>query len=187
MAFQVEDGTGLDNATAYLSVADYRAYHADRGLVIPSTGEGAQTDGEVQGYLVLATDYLDGLYGARARGIRLETDQSLVWPRLSAYDSEGVLIEGVPTKLEAATAEAAYLASQRTLIPNPPAAVSSTGAPTAQTPIVRTLERVENAVTEETEYAQPSSAATVGQSVPVYPKIDRLMRPLVHSVQAVRA
>lgn len=185
MAFVVETGEGLDTANSYLSVANYRAYHADRGLTLADSG--AQASALVQGYLVQATDYLDALYGERVRGTKLEDDQSLAFPRECLYDNAGVLIEGVPVAVEKATAEAAYLASQRTLVPNPPAPVSSTGTPEAVTPIVRKLERVEGAVTEETEYAQPAAAALPAGQLQVYPKVDRLMRPLLYPVGAVRA
>ncbi len=187
MAFTVEDGTGLDDANSFASVAEYRAYHLERGLTIPSSGPGAQTDAEVQGYLVLACDYLEALYAEDARGVKLEADQALAFPRDAAFDNSGNAIEGVPAKLKAANIEAAYLASQRTLIPNPPAPIDSTAAIAATGAITRKLERVDDVVTEETEYAQPVNGAALCAHPPKYPKIDGLMLGLLRPRCAVRA
>jgi len=57
MAFVVEDGTGLANATSYLSVADADAYFADRNN--PAAWRNAE-DAKATGTMVLANQPTDG-------------------------------------------------------------------------------------------------------------------------------
>lgn len=65
MAFIVEDGTGVLGATSYGTVQDFRDYHADRGVTLPSV-----LDSAVQALLVAATDYIDTRWGSRLLGLR---------------------------------------------------------------------------------------------------------------------
>lgn len=74
MAFVVEDGTGLSNATSYVTVQEYRDYYTDRG--IDKSGE---TDAQIQGYLVQATDFIDLEY--KFCGDKLVDTQALDFPR----------------------------------------------------------------------------------------------------------
>lgn len=91
MAFVVEDGTGLANATSYVSVQEYRDYFTDRGI-----DKSSEADADIQGYLVRATEYIDLNFSFC--GDPLTTTQALEFPRL--IDDVDV---GVPTKVKYAT------------------------------------------------------------------------------------
>ena len=115
MAFIVEDGTGLSNATSYLSVANFKTYHTDRG-----NDFAPYSDTSIEIALVLATDFVDRRYryvGIRATG----RDQAREWPRQSAYDPDDWLISSnsVPPEILDATAELGFIALGESLIPNP--------------------------------------------------------------------
>jgi len=101
MAFIVEDGTGKDDATSYLSVAGADTYHTEHGN--PSAWSSA-TDAVKEGALMQATRYLDGNFSWR--GTILVSDQALGWPRTGAVDDEGRDIDdaSVPMGVEEATA-----------------------------------------------------------------------------------
>ena len=103
MAFTVETGAGLASANSYLSVAGFKSYHDDRGV-----SYSAHPDLAIQGALVVATSYVDRRYfyvGIRrnARG------QALEWPRISAVDVDGRVIDAssVPPEVTGAVAELA--------------------------------------------------------------------------------
>lgn len=76
MSLIVEDGTGLEDAESYISVADADAYHEKRG----NTAWDVIDDKEA--LLRKATDFMLGRYRARWRGVRKTSTQSLDWPRL---------------------------------------------------------------------------------------------------------
>ena len=107
MAFVVENGTGISNANSYASVAYYRTYWTERGRDVS-----AQTEAQIQAYLIRATDFIEKTFGDRWRGTRSTIVQSLGFPR------EGVVIDGIslpsdmlPSSLLMATAEYGYRAS----------------------------------------------------------------------------
>lgn len=108
MALTVEDGTGLTNAQSYISVADADTYHTDRG----NTDWTSASSGEKETALVKATQWIDGKYRRRWRGIRSTAGQALTWPRSSVYDIDGFNVTGIPARLKYATAEAALLIVQ---------------------------------------------------------------------------
>lgn len=93
MAFVVEDGTGLSNSNSYVTVAEFREYCATREIDVV-----ADTDAEIQGNLVLATDYVDLTY--TFIGEATVDTQALQFPRTK--DDEDY---GVPTKVKSATIE----------------------------------------------------------------------------------
>lgn len=74
MTLIVEDGTGLPNAEAYISVADADAYHSAMG-----NAEWTGADAAKEAALRRATQYLDSHYKFRMQ--QLTTDQRLAWPR----------------------------------------------------------------------------------------------------------
>lgn len=111
---------GASNADSYASLADSNAYFSGRG-VTAWTG----TDSVKEAALRKATSYLDNAYRDRWRGVRLNEDQSLAWPRCDAatyrsdigittalFDSDGFEIptDAIPTAIQRATMEAALLA-----------------------------------------------------------------------------
>jgi hypothetical protein len=114
MAFLVEDGTGLATSNSYLSVADFKTFHTDRGTDISAFG-----DDEIQQGLVMATDFIDRRY--LYVGTRSNTrDQALEWPRVNGFDPDGNLIDSssVPIEVEHACAELGFTALSQSLMPN---------------------------------------------------------------------
>jgi hypothetical protein len=116
MAFTPETGVGLTTSNAYMTEAEYRAYHADRGTVVT-----AQLTAAVTAAIVRATDYVDKRFGRRFRGDKMSQQQALEWPRSDAYTDEDYLLTGVPVVLKRAIAEYALLSIQlgRDLAPVP--------------------------------------------------------------------
>ena len=115
MAFTVEDGTGLADANAYISVEDATLYHADRR----NDAWDAVDDSDRQVAIILATDYIDLVF--RFRGQRRTTTQALQWPRslITTRDMlDLVPDDAVPAEVEKATAELALAALDTDLLPN---------------------------------------------------------------------
>jgi hypothetical protein len=159
MAFVVESGTGLSNATSYVSVADADAYFLDRG----SSAWAALSNGEKEVALVQATSYVDAVNSFI--GTKSTSAQSLQWPRSSAYDRDGYLYEGIPSCLEHAIAEYALRASSTSLAPD--IEYSSTG--------ILTMEKSQvGPVMEEKRYSDQRTPA-----IREYPYADALLAPLV--------
>lgn len=105
MSLIVEDGTGLSTAESYISVADADTYIAAyKGA--DATWDAA-TDATKEVAARQATQYLDGFYSWK--GVTLTSTQALDWPRTGVYDERDVLIEGIPTDLENATAEVMFM------------------------------------------------------------------------------
>lgn len=170
MAFIVEDGNGLEDATSYLSVVDFKAYHDDRGNSYSSF-----TDPQIQQALVRSTDYIERRWGARFLGRREFEDQALSFPRVRLFDEEGRVVEGIPKRLEQATAEYALRALSITLLPDPE--IDATG--------VKVKESVEKVgpIEFRTEFAD-----TVGRTLlRPYPAADRLLLDYVASPGVIRA
>lgn len=111
---------GASNADSYASLADANAYFSDRG-VTAWTG----TDPTKEAALRKATAYLDNAYRGKWRGVRVNDDQALAWPRcnsetirtnttftIALIDDDGFEIptDAIPTAIARATMEAALLA-----------------------------------------------------------------------------
>lgn len=75
MAFVVEDGTGLADATSYVTVQEYRDYYTDRGI-----DKTSETDAQIQGYLVQGSEFINLTYSFC--GDVLVATQALQFPRL---------------------------------------------------------------------------------------------------------
>jgi hypothetical protein len=155
MAFVVEDGTGLSTSNSYQSVAGADAYFADRGDVVWV----ALTNAQKQAALVRATSYVDAVF--RFIGARGDTEQALQWPRVSAYDEDGYVIEGIPTCLKSACSEYALRSASAELAPDLEYAASGT----------LTMEKtIVGPVTEEKRYSGVSATA-----IRQYPLADALI------------
>lgn len=105
MALVVEDGSGMDDAESYGSVADCAAYATAHGLTFPST-ENAATESALR----RATAAIDALYRNRFPGTRTSgRSQALEWPRINATDNEGEIIasDEIPVEIVRACFEAA--------------------------------------------------------------------------------
>ena len=113
-SFVVEDGTGLDNATSYVSVANADDYFA---VDLNAAGWTALTTEQKELQLGWATRFLD--QKTTWKGSPATTVQALRWPRTGTYDRDGVAIGGsvVPDEVAAATCELA-----RWLLTNNPSA-----------------------------------------------------------------
>lgn len=115
--FIVEDGSGVTNANAYISLADAEEYHDDRGNT-PWTGVVDDTLKEQA--IVRASDYIDKRFGRRFRGWRSGSDQGLEWPRVDAYDNDDYQLTDVPKQILWAVSEYAMRAlSLNPLAPDP--------------------------------------------------------------------
>lgn len=118
MAFTPEDGTGVVGANAYITVAEFKAHHDDRG----QDYTGAADDDAIEVAIILATDYVDKRFGRRFRGWKESRQQGLEWPRSDAYDDDDYLLLDVPPELKKAVSEYALLVIQlgRNLAPPSP-------------------------------------------------------------------
>lgn len=118
VVFTVEDGTIIDGANSYVTVAyadDYLSIKAD------SSDWTALSDVVVQKYLMLATRVLD----QRAKfpnTVPTDTTQSLRWPRQGAYDRDGESIpdDVIPQQIQEATVEIAFNFFNNSVDPNNP-------------------------------------------------------------------
>lgn len=156
MPLVVEDGTGLETANSYVSVADADAYHTLRqnttwtDLAIAADKEAA---------LVKATDFLDERYGGSFKGRRKTDVQALGWPRSEVYDATGDAITGVPELVKRATYEAALRAVSGELNPD-----LDRGGLVKRTKVGDL----------EVEYADHAPGSTE------YRRIDEILRPYLH-------
>ncbi len=115
MAFVVETGAGLANATSYALEAEFTTYWTDRGNDDATNADSA----DVQVALILATDWVDLEH--RFRGFKKLNTQALEWPRegvLTRTELAEVLSTTVPVEIKNATIEAAALALTEELLPN---------------------------------------------------------------------
>lgn len=109
--FVVEDGTGLTDATAYISVDDFKQYWDNFGY-----DYSALDDSDISVLINKSTRVLDGRYLMMWPGARKVDDQSLAWPRLYADYVDGVDIDSdsVPPEIENAVCEFAYASASGT-------------------------------------------------------------------------
>lgn len=129
MAFVVEDDTGVKSANAYVSVQEFKDYHADRGNAL-SGGSGDQ-----QKAIVKATDYIDKRFGARFKGQKAYGDLNTARATLSLtsnpLDTETYTVGAVVYTMVAAPPASANQvqigASVQETIANLVAAINATG------------------------------------------------------------
>ncbi len=112
--FVVEDGTGLADANAYITVAEADQYHQNHGAPSDWTGMGS---GDKQRHIREATQYLDGYYRDRMRGVKATQTQRLEHPKTNLVDIHGYLRASneVQTELKDACAIAALKSRQEQL------------------------------------------------------------------------
>lgn len=113
MALIVEDGSGLVDAEAYISVADASAYFAARD----NATWAALSAPAQEAALRRGAEYLDAVYGQRWQGSRLTAAQALTWPRAGVV-VDGYSLDGspLPVALVRANAELALRASSGDLL-----------------------------------------------------------------------
>lgn len=99
--FIVEDGSGLPNATSYVSV-EWSDEYAEN-YILNST-EWQSLDDEIkQIHLMSATSYLDTL--VKWESSLLSNEQSLAFPRKPFTDKEGRNVQGIPNIIKNATVQ----------------------------------------------------------------------------------
>jgi hypothetical protein len=105
LTFIVEDGTGLADATSYVSVSD--ATDILSLNPISNAAWAALTPTEQETYLMWASRYLD--QHVDWYGDKTVEDSALRWPREYVYDIDGILIadDVIPEQLKRATAQLA--------------------------------------------------------------------------------
>ena len=106
MTLVVENGTGLSNANAYVSVADADARHTLLG------NSGWTGDAEAkEAAIARATAYMEQAYRERWTGQRVNREQALSWPRYGVVvDSWAVDSNIVPAEIANACAALALKA-----------------------------------------------------------------------------
>ncbi len=113
MAFVVETGAGLSNATSYISVADADSYASEVGL---SAWTGASAVKETA--LINAQRYITQTYRGLWKGLRSNELQSLDWPRSDVEDYDGYILDSdsIPAAVKEAQVELAVRALTASLI-----------------------------------------------------------------------
>lgn len=158
MALIIETGEGLPNSNTYASVAELEAYAADRLETLPVEGKEA--------LLIRSMDYLESI--KNYKGARASAEQALAWPRTRVYvDGFPLDAKRIPTLLKRAQMQLAIEAMSYDLMP------STDGFAVAS-------EKVD---VIQVEYATGGrlSGSTL-PAVPVFPKVDALLRQLLTDV-----
>lgn len=106
------DGTAV-GANAYITVQEFKDYHADRGA-----DTSAFDDEAIEAAIVRATDYLDQRFNFVGKK-RLGRDQTTEWPRTDAWDRDRYYINDIPPEVKEACAEYALRALAAELNPDP--------------------------------------------------------------------
>lgn len=202
---------GGNNSNVYVLLAFIDTHHADRN----NTRWTDFTVPEKEAATIRATDYINKRFGRRFRGERMTKSQSLEWPRLSAFDDDGFLLNGIddiPRQLQKATAEYALRAAIcGVLAPDPIAPIPKqsleTGAGARDTDVVTgqvTRKRDKVGPLEEERWFETDSQAAknLGASsksiqsmmvndlnIPEYPEADMWIEELLHpaTIQLARA
>lgn len=151
-----DDSASVDGANAYVTVAEFKAYHDARG-----NDYSTYSDTDIEEAIVDATDFMDGRW--YFVGSQYRPGQRTAWPRLNAFDSSDNLRQGVPIEVKDACCEYAFVALSQELDPDPER--DDTGQP-----VSKKVDKVD-VLMEERTYA---GAAAYRR--PRYPKgDDRLM------------
>lgn len=179
-AFVVEDGTGLANATSYISETE-----AD-DLVSPSAAWLAYTTPQKEEALIEATSYFDIRYCGQVKGTALTDTQALLFPREKVYirncDTEE---DVVPTLLKQVIAELARVYRSRGSLFNEPV---SANTPAGE--IIKTVDTV-GPLREEKVYRDGTGQSQLDNWV-TFPKADTMISKLLlsphlrNSTRAVR-
>lgn len=154
----VEDGTGFDDANAYVDFAFVDAYHDLRG----NEAWADASEAEKVSAIVNATDYVDRRF--TFIGTKTYEDQALAWPRDGVFDRDGIeYADVVPIAVQQATAEYALRALSAPLLPDP--SVDETGGA-----ITLRRERV-GPIEEETRFSDDLPRRVLQP----YPSADRIL------------
>lgn len=160
MAFTVEDGTGLEDSNALISVAFADSYFTDRG---GNTVWTASSTPQKQAAIVQATDYVCGRF--TFKGDKYSDEQALEFPRLYCDSDDAQM----PIGMQKAVAEYAVRARTAPLAADP--TVDATGGT-----VIAKKEKV-GPLEESTEYSQTAALRVFTP----YPAADMLLRGLLSS------
>lgn len=164
MPFIVEDGTGVIDANALISVAFADDYFLLRG-VTDWTG----LDSEKEVAIIKSTDYMELMFSQKWNGYLSEEATELSFPRVYFYSPRKGMVDfetdGIPKDIMKACAEYALRALTVDLISDPEFD-NLTGKE-----VKSKLEKV-GPLEEETSFVTGASS-----SVRSYPAADRLIRP----------
>lgn len=106
IVINVEDGSNVPNANAYISVAEFRTYCEDRGIELPVDND------EVAAMLIKSTDYLE-TFACQYLGKPTYPTQSLQWPRTGVeFHCEPFPDNAIPKTLKTAQSQLAIAVSQ---------------------------------------------------------------------------
>ena len=97
----VEDGTGLVNADAYVSIGEFTSFCLTRGYNIDEY-DGSSIEASVR----QATAWIDTY--SRYKGVRLTAAQVLEFPRSGLIDWSNYEVTGVPGRVKLACSELAF-------------------------------------------------------------------------------
>jgi hypothetical protein len=163
MSLIVEEGNGLSDADAYISLAFCTAYNSsigETGWAVDLESPTSVAAAEVA--IRKATKYLDLKYGKNYTGVRYSSSQALQWPRSSAYTSDGYYIGAIiPACIKEACAEVA----RRIL----------TGTEVFPDLTNSILSKKESVGPISVEYAEIPLGSVKESSMPVFPIVDKLM------------
>lgn len=155
MTLIVQDNSGtVVGANAYVTVAEFKAYHTDRGQ-----SYAGHADSDIETAIVRATDYLDQRFvfvGKR----RLGRDQTTEWPRTNAWDRDRRYVNDIPPEVKEAAAEYALRALTQVLNPDPDR--DPTGRP------IHSKSEAVGPISESVTYAYGGA-----YTMPAYPAADR--------------
>lgn len=158
MTLIVEDGTEVESANGYVTLAEARAYALARGVTLSAT------DSVVEVLVIKAMDYLESLDN-QFKGIRKTDTQPLSWPRNYVYrDDNGCEYPAIPKELKNALNQ--LILDSNTFDINPNRLLTDKGQ--------KIKERVEGAI--EVEYAEQDQLTK-----PMLRKFDAMIQPLLKS------
>ena len=126
MAFTVEDGSGVEGANAYETIAEVTAYLTDRGRAAENGWSTASASTQ-QAAIVKATDYAEKRFGPRFVGEPASDTQGLSFPREGGFDSRllrHIADDEIPKALKQAIAEYSVRSLDATLLPDPAGSAS---------------------------------------------------------------
>lgn len=159
MPITVQDNTGsIIGANAYISVAEFKAYHDVRG----GDYSAAADDTVIAAAIIRATDYVDTRFWYVGRK-KMGRTQSTEWPRIAAYDRDRYAVTDVPMEVKDACAEYALRSLSDDLMPDP------TRDDTGQ--VIQSKTETVGPITESVTYAA-GAAQTV---LPKYPTADQIL------------
>jgi hypothetical protein len=158
----VEDGSIVENANSFVSVADAKTYASDRGVNLGTD------DDAIAAKLIVAMDYFL-TFADQWKGHPVSAIQSLAWPRKYAVlePSQGYYpSDAIPQNLVYAQVQATMaIHAGITLLPNSAAGL----------PVIR-----EKVGPIDTAYARPIDLVGGNWRMPRLPTVDALLAPLIN-------